>query len=50
MLKLVRLEIGRIYLNDTDMSSESAELQAIATAVWTTAAKNAQKAVNEATI
>jgi len=35
---------------DTDMSSESAELQAIATAVWTTAAKNAQKAVNEATI
>ena len=32
---------------DTDMSSESAELQAVATAVWNTAAKNAQKAVNE---
>ena len=32
---------------DTDMSSESAELQAVATAVWDTAAKNAQKAANE---
>ena len=32
---------------DTDMSSESAELQAVATAVWNTAAKNAQKAANE---
>ena len=32
---------------DTDMSGESAELQAIATAVWTTAAKDAQKAANE---
>ena len=35
---------------DTNMSSESAELQGIATAVWTTAAKNAKKAANEATI
>ena len=33
---------------DTDMSSESSELQGIATAVWTTTAKNAKKAVNEA--
>jgi hypothetical protein len=32
------------------MSSESAELQAIATAVWTTAAKDAQKAANEKSI
>jgi len=32
---------------DTDISSESTELQAIATAVWTTAAKNAQKTANE---
>ena len=33
---------------DTDMSSESSELQGIATAVWTTAIKNAKKAANEA--
>jgi len=33
---------------DTDMSSESSELQGIATAVWTTTVKNAQKAANEA--
>tara|TARA_R110002020_G_scaffold471418_1_gene698503 strand:+ start:44 stop:325 length:282 start_codon:yes stop_codon:yes gene_type:complete len=33
---------------DTDMSSESTELQGIATAVWTTAIKNAKKAANEA--
>ena len=33
---------------DTDVSSESAEVQAIATAVWTTAVKNAKKAANEA--
>ena len=33
---------------DTDMSSESSELQGIATAVWTTTAKNAKKAANEA--
>ena len=33
---------------DTDMSSESSELQSIATAVWTTTIKNAKKAANEA--
>ena len=33
---------------DTDVSSESAEVQAIATAVWTTTVKNAKKAANEA--
>ena len=33
---------------DTDMSSESTELQGIATAVWTTAIKNAKKTANEA--
>jgi len=33
---------------DTDMSSESSELQGIATAVWTTTIKNAKKAANEA--
>jgi hypothetical protein len=33
---------------DTNVSSESAEVQAIATAVWTTAVKNARKAANEA--
>ena len=33
---------------DTDISSESAEVQAIATAVWTTTVKNAKKAANEA--
>ena len=33
---------------DTDMSSESSELQGIATAVWTTTVKNAKKAANEA--
>tara|TARA_X000001036_G_scaffold435761_1_gene477624 strand:- start:387 stop:680 length:294 start_codon:yes stop_codon:yes gene_type:complete len=32
---------------DTDISSESAEVQAIATAVWTTTVKNAKKAANE---
>ena len=32
---------------DTDVSSESAEVQGIATAVWTTAIKNAKKAANE---
>jgi len=34
---------------DTDISGESAEVQGIATAVWTTAAKNAKKAANELT-
>ena len=33
---------------DTDISSESTEVQAIATAVWTTTIKNAKKAANEA--
>ena len=33
---------------DTDVSSESTEVQAIASAVWTTAVKNAKKAANEA--
>ena len=34
---------------DTDISGESAEIQGIATAVWTTEVKNAQKTANEAT-
>ena len=33
---------------DTNVSSESAEVQAICTAVWTTTVKNAKKAANEA--
>ena len=33
---------------DTDVSGESTEVQAIATAVWTTTVKNAKKAANEA--
>ena len=33
---------------DTDVSSESAEVQGIAAAVWTTAIKNAKKTANEA--
>ena len=33
---------------DTDMSSESSELQGIATAIWSTEVKNAKKAANEA--
>ena len=33
---------------DTDVSGESTEVQGIATAVWTTAIKNAKKAANEA--
>jgi hypothetical protein len=32
---------------DTDISGESAEVQGIATAVWTTAIKNAKKTANE---
>jgi hypothetical protein len=32
---------------DTDVSSESTEVQAIATAVWSTAVKNAKKTSNE---
>ena len=33
---------------DTDVSGESSEVQGIATAVWTTAVKNAKKTANEA--
>ena len=33
---------------DTDISSESSEVQAIANAVWTTSVKNSKKAANEA--
>tara|TARA_R100001463_G_scaffold50098_1_gene100131 strand:- start:1018 stop:1308 length:291 start_codon:yes stop_codon:yes gene_type:complete len=33
---------------DTDVSGESTEVQAIANTVWTTTAKNAKKAANEA--
>ena len=32
---------------DTDISGESAEVQSIAAAVWTTAVKNAKKTANE---
>ena len=32
---------------DTDISGESTEVQAIATAVWTTTVKNAKKTENE---
>jgi hypothetical protein len=39
---------GSFTHTDTDTSGESTEVQGIATAVWTTAAKNAKKAVNEA--
>ena len=35
---------------DTDISGESTEVQAIANAVWTDSAKNAQKTANEASI
>ena len=34
---------------DTDISGESAEVQAIASAVWTTTVKDAKKAANEST-
>ena len=33
---------------DTDVSSESSEVQGISAAVWTTAIKNAKKTANEA--
>jgi len=33
---------------DTDVSGESAEVQGISAAVWTTSIKNAKKAANEA--
>ena len=35
---------------DTDISGESTEVQAIASAVWTTTVKNAKKAANEASM
>ena len=35
---------------DTDISGESTEVQGIANAVWTTEAKNAKKAINEASV
>ena len=35
---------------DTDISGESAEVQAIANAIWTTTVKNAKKAANEASM
>ena len=35
---------------DTDISGESAEVQAICNAVWTTDIKNAKKAANEAAV
>jgi len=35
---------------DTDISSESTEVKAIANAVWTDAVKNAKKAANEASM
>ena len=41
-------EDGTWTHSDTDVSSESSEVQGIATAVWTTAIKNAKKAANEA--
>ena len=44
----VKNDNGSWTHTDTDMSSESSELQGIATAVWTTTAKNAKKAANEA--
>lgn len=35
---------------DTDITGESAEVQAICNAVWTTTVKNAKKAANEASM
>ena len=35
---------------DTDITGESAEVQAICNAVWTTTIKNAKKAANEASM
>ena len=35
---------------DTNVSSESTEVQGIATAVWTTTVKNAKKTANEAAL
>jgi len=44
----VKNEDGSWTHTDTDISSESSEVQAIANVVWTTTVKNAKKAVNEA--
>ena len=41
-------EDGTWTHTDTDISGESAEVQAIATAVWTESVKAAQRAANEA--
>ena len=41
-------EDGTWTHSDTDVSSESSEVQGISAAVWTTAIKNAKKAANEA--
>jgi hypothetical protein len=41
-------EEGTWTHTDTNVSSESSEVQAICTAVWTTTVKNAKKAANEA--
>ena len=40
-------EEGNWTHTDTDVSGESAEVQSIAAAVWTTAVKNAKKTANE---
>ena len=44
----VQDEDGNWTHTDTDVSSESTEVQGIATAVWTDAVKNAKKTANEA--
>jgi len=43
----VQDEDGNWTHTDTDVSSESTEVQGIATAVWTTTVKNAKKTANE---
>ena len=43
----VQDEDGNWTHTDTDVSGESAEVQSIAAAVWTTAVKNAKKTANE---
>ena len=43
----VKDEEGKWTHTDTDVSGESTEVQAIATAVWTTDTKNAKKTANE---
>ena len=44
----VKNDDGSWTHTDTNVSGESAEVQGIATAVWTTTVKNAKKAANEA--